>query len=58
MEVPKGKKSRARTRGRRAQWKATTPQLVKCGNRSCGQLAVPHRICPHCGQYRGRSVTS
>ena len=28
MAVPKRKKSRSRTRHRRAQWKATAPELV------------------------------
>jgi large subunit ribosomal protein L32 len=29
MAVPKRKTSRSRTRSRRAQWKATTPALVR-----------------------------
>ena len=29
MAVPKRRKSRARTRSRRSQWKATVPELVE-----------------------------
>lgn len=43
MAVPKRRKSRSRTRSRRAQWKATAPDLVP--TRAGGELLrVPHRL--------------
>ncbi|MEJ1199337.1 MULTISPECIES: 50S ribosomal protein L32 [unclassified Streptomyces] len=39
MAVPKRKMSRSNTRHRRAQWKATTPQLV-----TVTVDGVPHRV--------------
>ena len=55
MAVPKGKVSRQRRDKRRSSvWKLTAPQLVKCPN--CGELVMPHRACPACGQYNGRTV--
>jgi large subunit ribosomal protein L32 len=32
------------------------PQLGKCPQ--CGEPAIPHRICPACGFYKGRQVLS
>ncbi len=55
MAVPKGKISRQRRDKRRSSvWKLTAPQLVACPN--CGELIMPHRACPACGQYNGRVV--
>ncbi|MFI6063373.1 50S ribosomal protein L32 [Streptomyces sp. NPDC051286] len=50
------KKSRARTRHRRAHWKATRPALVTCANAACGRPTPGHAACMHCGMYRGRQV--
>ncbi|WUA20557.1 50S ribosomal protein L32 (plasmid) [Streptomyces anthocyanicus] len=50
------RKSRARTRHRRAHWKATPPPLVKCANSACGLPTPAHAACRHCGTYRGRQV--
>jgi large subunit ribosomal protein L32 len=55
MAVPKRKPSKARTHRRRAAnmvLKAT--RLVDCGN--CGNLKLPHRVCPKCGFYNGVQV--
>lgn len=30
------------------------PQLGKCAQ--CGEPAMPHRVCPSCGYYKGRQV--
>jgi large subunit ribosomal protein L32 len=49
--------SRANTRARRAQWKASAPTLVTCSNRACKAKKLPHIACPTCGQYDGRQVT-
>lgn len=55
MAVPKGKVSRQRRDKRRSShWKLTAPTLVKCP--SCGALCMPHRACPECGKYNGRTV--
>jgi large subunit ribosomal protein L32 len=29
-------------------------RLVECGN--CGNLKLPHRVCPKCGFYNGVQV--
>lgn len=43
MAVPKRKKSRSNTRTRRAQWKATAPDLVPITVDGV-RLAVPRRL--------------
>jgi large subunit ribosomal protein L32 len=48
--------SRSNTRSRRAQWKASAPNLVTCSNRACGQPKLAHTACPTCGQYDGKQV--
>jgi large subunit ribosomal protein L32 len=32
------------------------PNLVACPN--CGEQHRPHRVCPHCGFYKGRTVVA
>lgn len=55
MAVPKRKKGKSRTRSRKAQWlRMSAPALAKCTN--CRETMRPHRVCPHCGQYKGREV--
>ena len=54
MAVPKNKVSKARIDKRRANWKLTAPNLVKCPQ--CHELKLPHRVCPSCGQYKGKEV--
>ncbi|RMH79900.1 MAG: 50S ribosomal protein L32 [Acidobacteria bacterium] len=57
MAVPKRKTSKWRRDQRRAQnffSKLSSLSLSTCPN--CGELAMPHRVCPYCGHYRGRSV--
>lgn len=54
MPVPKRRHSNSRTNKRRANWKLTAPNLVKCSH--CKQPRLPHRVCPHCGYYGGREV--
>ncbi|MFW5924650.1 MAG: 50S ribosomal protein L32 [Myxococcota bacterium] len=55
MAVPKRRTSRAKRDQRRAQHdRVTAPNLVSCPH--CGDLMVPHRVCPSCGQYKGRQV--
>ena len=55
MAVPKGKLSRARRDKRRSShWKLAAPALIACPK--CGALRRPHRMCPECGTYNGRTV--
>ncbi len=44
---PKNKSSKARRDKRRANWKMSAPNLVKCSK--CGELMMPHRVCKACG---------
>lgn len=55
MAVPKYKTSKARSRQRKSiNMKLKTPQLATCA--SCGNKKVPHRVCSHCGFYKGVQV--
>jgi len=55
MAVPKRKHSQARKNKRRSNvWKLDQPAFSKCTQ--CGQLKAPHRVCPHCGYYKGKEV--
>ncbi len=51
---PKNKTSRARRDKRRANWKMTAPNLIKCDK--CGELTMPHRVCKACGTYNKKQV--
>lgn len=54
MAVPKKKQSKTRTAKRRATWKAQAPSYSECPQ--CHKPKLPHRVCPHCGTYKGRDV--
>lgn len=55
MAVPKKKVSRARRDKRRSSvWKLDAPALSKCTH--CGELRMPHRVCPVCGFYKGKEI--
>jgi large subunit ribosomal protein L32 len=56
MAVPKKKTSQARKNQRRAHHALGKPGLVACPN--CGEPHVPHRVCPECGYYKGRTVVA
>lgn len=51
MALPKGKISKARKHSRRANWKLTVPGIVECPQ--CHQMKLAHRVCKHCGFYKG-----
>lgn len=53
---PKNKSSKARRDSRRANWKMTAPNLVKCSK--CGELMMPHRVCKACGSYNKKEIVS
>ncbi len=55
MAVPKKKKSKAKTRSRRASaWKLEAPARSVCPR--CSAAKVPHRVCGTCGWYHGRQA--
>ena len=55
MAVPNSKHSQARKNKRRSNvWKLEMPAFSKCTQ--CGQLKTPHRVCPHCGYYKGKEI--
>ena len=51
---PKHKHSSGRRDRRRAHDALTSPNLVLCSN--CGEMRLPHTVCPKCGHYKGREV--
>ncbi|MCD8315943.1 MAG: 50S ribosomal protein L32 [Eggerthellaceae bacterium] len=55
MAVPKRKKGRARTHSRRTTNDRTNaPARSVCPQ--CGEVKLPHRVCPNCGYYEGREI--
>jgi large subunit ribosomal protein L32 len=52
--LPKQKTSRTRRDQRRAHDALKAKNLVQCNN--CGEMRLPHRVCPNCGHYKGREV--
>jgi len=54
MPNPKRRHSVRRTGNRRAHNALRQAAKSECPN--CHEPKLPHRVCPHCGQYRGREV--
>ncbi len=55
MAVPKKKKSKAKTRSRRASaWSLGVPARSVCPR--CGEVMRPHRVCGACGWYNNRQA--
>ncbi len=55
MAVPKRRTSASKRDMRRAaNEKIVAPNVIPCPN--CGEATLPHRVCPTCGQYKGREV--
>ncbi len=54
MANPKRRHSKARTAKRRAHDALEPIVLSACPQ--CHELRIPHRVCPHCGHYKGRQV--
>lgn len=54
MPNPKRRHSKARRDKRRAHDALSAPSLSECPN--CHEAKLPHRVCPHCGYYKGRQA--
>jgi len=54
MAVPKRKTSKSRRDKRRTHFKITAPNVVECPH--CHEPKLPHRVCPHCGKYKGEEI--
>ncbi len=52
MAVPKRKTSRSRRGNRRSHNALSIANLSICPQ--CKEAKPPHRICPHCGAYKGK----
>jgi len=56
MANPKRRHSRARRDRRRTHDSLPRRSLSECPN--CHEAKMPHRVCPHCGHYKGREVVA
>ncbi|MCX5715601.1 MAG: 50S ribosomal protein L32 [Candidatus Omnitrophica bacterium] len=54
MPLPKRRHSRSRRDKRRANDKLELGSLSVCPE--CKMPKMPHRVCPHCGFYKGKQV--
>ncbi len=54
MPNPKRRHSKRRSSNRRAHDHLDVKSRVECPN--CHEPKLPHRACPHCGQYKGREI--
>ncbi len=54
MPVPKKRTSRGRHRARRSHLGLSPIGLIAC--QTCRSPKLPHRVCPVCGFYDGRTV--
>lgn len=54
MALPKRKISKARRDKRRTHKKLVPPSLSLCPQ--CHEPKLPHRVCPHCGTYKGKEI--
>ncbi|MFB0505525.1 MAG: 50S ribosomal protein L32 [Thermodesulfobacteriota bacterium] len=54
MGVPKRRSSKSRRGKRRAHEKLVSPILSLCPQ--CNEPKLPHRVCPHCGSYKGEEI--
>lgn len=52
--LPKRKLSKGRRDRRRSQDALQARNLVICSN--CGEMRLPHTVCPSCGFYKGKEV--
>ena len=55
MAVPKKRTGKSAQATRRANWKATKPEVGTCPN--CGEFVLAHTVCTACGFYKGKPVS-
>jgi large subunit ribosomal protein L32 len=55
MPVPKRRTSKSKRNKRRAHDALRAVNVISCPQ--CGEPTLPHRVCGHCGTYRGRELT-
>jgi large subunit ribosomal protein L32 len=53
MPVPRRRHSKCRRDKARTHKKLHAHQVATCDD--CGAPKLPHRVCPSCGKYRGRT---
>lgn len=56
MGLPKRRTSSTKRDKRRAHDALAVPHVISCPQ--CGEHTLLHRVCPHCGTYRGRQATA
>ena len=54
MALPKRRHSKTRRDKRRTHDRLNSPNLGLCPQ--CGQAKLAHRVCSHCGYYKGKQV--
>lgn len=54
MAVPYRRTSRSKARTRRAHHALKASAFSHCSN--CGEVVLPHHVCPACGFYKGVRV--
>jgi large subunit ribosomal protein L32 len=54
MGLPAKRRTKSSKRRRASHFALKHNPLSACSH--CKQPVLPHRACPHCGYYRGRSV--
>jgi large subunit ribosomal protein L32 len=56
MPNPKHRHSKSRQAKRRANWNYRVGNFAACPQ--CHESKRPHRVCPHCGYYRGIEIVA
>lgn len=56
MQAPKRRTSHSKKNQRRSHDALRAVNPGTCA--SCGEPALPHHVCGHCGSYRGREVAA
>lgn len=54
MGLPSKRRTKQQKRERASHFALVETSLTTCSH--CQRRILPHRVCPHCGYYRGRSV--
>lgn len=54
MPLPKKRTSKARRDKRRSHDHLTAVNVSVCPQ--CHEPKLPHRVCPHCGTYKGKEI--